>query len=118
MSNQPTRMVELGPDEVVLNRFDITNALEQLDLVRLVLYRELEQLTDTRVMDRGTRSISEWYQRNRDENAYGGWPARDQNLLTSFEQLWGVSEFLAENSGETVLTLEKLKEAGSWQLAK
>jgi hypothetical protein len=117
MSNQPTKMVELGPDEVVVNRFDLANALERLDIVRLVLYRELE-LTDTHVMDRGTGSMSEWYQRNRDENAYGGWPARDQNLLTSFEQIWGVSEFLAENSGETVLTLEELKETGSWQLAK
>lgn len=117
MSNEPKKMVKLDVDEVVLNRFELSVALERLDIIRLVLYRELERLPDTRVMDRGTGSMDDWCQRNRDENAYGGWPARDQNLLAAFEQTWGLSEFLAENSGETVLTLDELKEK-DWLLVK
>lgn len=114
-TSQMDELVDL--DEVAVNRFDLANALEQLDAVRLVLYRELERV-DTSVMDRGTGSMSEWCQRNRNENAYGGWQERDQNLLTAFEQTWGLSEFLAEKSGKRVLPLDELKEQDSWLLVK
>jgi hypothetical protein len=116
MSNEPKEIVELGPDEVVVKRYELAAALEQLDMVRLVLHRELERLPDTRVMDRGTDSIGSWSQRNIDENAYGGWPDRDRNLLAAFEHIWALSEFLAINSGQTVLALGELKQRGSWLL--
>ena len=110
--------MEIGPDEVVVKRYELAAALEQLDMVRLVLHRELERLPDTRVMDRGTDSIGSWSQRNNDENAYGGWPVRDRNLLAAFEQTWGLSEFLAINSEQTVLGLDELKKQGSWLLVE
>lgn len=117
MSNEPKEIMEIGPDEVVVKRYELAAALEQLDMVRLVLHRELERLPDTRVMDRGTDSIGSWSQRN-DENAYGGWPVRDRNLLAAFEQTWGLSEFLAINSEQTVLGLDELKKQGSWLLVE
>ncbi len=118
MSNEPKEIMEIGPDEVVVKRYELAAALEQLDMVRLVLHRELERLPDTRVMDRGTDSIGSWSQRNNDENAYGGWPVRDRNLLAAFEQTWGLSEFLAINSEQTVLGLDELKKQGSWLLVE
>ena len=117
MKNKLKEMEEIDPDKVQIDRISLSIALEQLDMVRLVLFRELERL-DTRVVDRGTDSIESWHNRNNDENAYGGWPARAQNLLAAFEQIWELSEFLAKKSDESVLSLDEIKKKSYWLLVK